>query len=334
MNRSASLWAALAAVVAAGAVASAPALAQEIKISHQWKANVDGRDLATRVFVEEVGKRDPSLKFRIYPAQSLGIKPVAQLDALQNGTLEMAVVPMSYAVGKAQEFSIIIMPGTVPSLDHAMKLRGTPFQAKLQELAEKNGMRIITWWWTPGAFASKDREISGPKSVDGLKMRAADPTFESMLKSAGASVVNMPSTEIYPSLQSGVINATLTSAETFVSMRLYEQTKQATLPGQRALWMLLQPLVMSKQHWDKLTPAQKKIFEEAAAKSDEYFLKLQRVAVQDMADAYKKAGAKVREMTPAEFDQWVALARTTAWPEYAAKSPMAKELLDQLLAVK
>ena len=39
-------------------------------------------------------------------------------------------------------------------------------------------------------------------------------------------------------------------------------------------------------------------------------------------------------MTPAEFDQWVALARTTAWPEFAAKSPMAKELLDQLLAVK
>jgi len=329
-----SLRGTLAATLALGLIVGAPAFAQEIKISHQWKANVDGRDRATRVFVDEVAKKDPSIKFRIYPAQSLGIKPLAQLDALQNGSLEMAVVPMSYAVGKAQEFSIIIMPGTVPTLDHAMKLRGTPFQAKLQELAEKNGMRIVTWWWTPGAFASKDREVTGPKSVDGLKMRAADPTFESMLKSAGASVVNMPSTEIYPSLQSGVINATLTSAETFVSMRLYEQTKYATVPSQRALWMLLQPLVMSKQHWDKLTPAQKKIFEEAAAKSDAYFLGLQREAVDKMEEAYKKAGAKVHEMSPAEFDQWVALAKTTAWPEFAAKSPMAKELLDLLLAVK
>ena len=334
MKHTGLLRAALAASIVAGVVAAAPALAQELKISHQWKANADGRDLATRVFVDEVTKKDPSLKFRIYPASSLGIKPVAQLDALQNGTLEMAVFPMSYAVGKAQEFSAIILPGTVPTLDHAMKLRGTPFQAKLQELAEKNGIRIITWWWTPGAFASKDREITGPKSVDGLKMRAADPTFESMLKSAGASVVNMPSTEIYPSLQSGVINGTLTSAETFVSMRLYEQTKHATVPSQRALWMLLQPLVMSKQHWDKLTPAQKKIFEEAAAKSDEYFLKLQRDAVNDMVQAYKKAGAKVHEMSTAEFDQWVALAKTTAWPEYAAKSATAKELLDLLLAVK
>jgi len=322
------------AAVALAALASAGAVAQEIKISHQFKANADGRDLATREFVKEVNARDPSLKFRIYPAQSLGIKPVAQLDALQNGTLEMAVFPMSYAVGKAQEFSIIIMPGTVPTLEHAMKLRGTAFQKKLQDLAHANGIHIVTWWWTPGAFATKDREIAGPASVQGLKLRAADPTFEAMLKAAGASVVNMASTEIYPALQSGVLSGTLTSAETFVSMRLYEQTKMATLPGKYSLWMLLQPLVMSKQHWDRLTPAQQKIFEEAALKSDEFFLGLQREAVGDMEKEYRKAGAKVREMTQAEYDQWVALAKDTAWKEFAARSATGKDLLDALLAVK
>ena len=324
-------WAAAAALAI---FAAAGAVAQEIKISHQFKANADARDMATREFIKEVNKRDPNLKFRIYPAQSLGIKPIAQLDALQNGTLEMAVFPMSYAVGKAQEFSIVIMPGTVPTLEHAMKLRGTPFQKKLQDLAHANGIHIVTWWWTPGGFAAKDREIGPPKSVEGMKLRAADPTFESMLKAAGASVVNMPSTEIYPSLQSGVLNGTLTSAETFVSMRLYEQTRFATLPGKYSLWMLMQPLVMSKQHWDKLTPAQQKIFEEAAAKSDEYFLGTQREAVGDMEKEYKKAGAKVREMTQAEYDQWIALAKDTAWKEFAAKSPAAKDLLDALLAVK
>ena len=284
MNR----WIKLFASLSLAAFAAAPAVAQEIKISHQWKANADGRDQATRVFVQEVNKADKGLNFRIYPASSLGIKPVAQLDALQNGTLEMAVFPMSYAVGKASEFSIIIMPGTVPTLDHAMKLKGTPFHDKLQKLAEDNGVHIVTWWWTPGGFATKDREITGPKSVEGLKMRAADPTFETMLKAAGASVVSMPSTEIYPSLQSGVLNGTLTSAETFVSMRLYEQTKFATVPGQYSLWMLLQPLVMSKQHWDKLTPQQKKIFEAAADKSDQFFLGLQR-------DSGQRHGSGVQE---------------------------------------
>lgn len=324
----------LAGALALAVLPAMPVAAQEIKISHQWKANVDGRDRATRVFVDEVRKKDPNIKFRIYPAQSLGIKPVAQFEALQNGTLEMAVFPMSYAVGKAQEFSITIMPGTISNLDHAMRMKGTPFHQKLQALAHKHGVHIVTWWWTPGGFASKDRPIGGPDTVTGLKMRAADPTFELMLKEAGSSVINMPSSEIYPALQSGVLNATLTSAETFVSMRLYEQTNNATVGGDYNLWMLLQPLVMSKQHWDKLTPAQQKIFEEAANKSDEFFLGLQREATDKMKEAYEKAGAKVRQMTKEEFDAWLALAKKTSWPDFAAKSPEAKELLDALLAVK
>ena len=324
----------LAGALALAILPAVPAAAQEIKISHQWKANVDGRDRATRVFVDEVRKKDPNIKFRIYPAQSLGIKPVAQFEALQNGTLEMAVFPMSYAVGKAQEFSVTIMPGTISNLDHAMRMKGTPFHQKLQALAHKHGVHIVTWWWTPGGFASKVREIGGPDTVKGEKMRAADPTFESMLKTAGASVVSMASSELYPALQSGVLNATLTSAETFVSMRLYEQTKHATVPGDYTLWMLMQPLVMSKQHWDKLTPAQQKIFEDAAAKSDEYFLKLQREAGEKMAEAYRKAGGKVHQMTKAEFDQWLALAKETSWKEFAAISPEAKDLMDALLQVK
>lgn len=324
----------VAAVVAAAALAAVPAFAQEIKISHQFKANTDARDKATRIFVEEVGKKDKNLKFRIYPGSSLNIKPVAQLDALQAGTLEMSVFPMSYAVGKVPEMSVTIMPGTITSYEHAMRLKGSEFHKKLQELANKNGIHIVTWWWTPGGFASKVKLIGGPDTVKGEKMRAADPTFESMLKAAGASVINIPSTEIYPSLQSGVLTSTLTSAETFVSMRIYEQTKYATVGGDYTLWWLLQPLVMSKAAWDKLTPEQRKIFQEAADKSDQWFKEAQGEAVTKMVEVYKKAGAEVKPLTKAEFDAWIALAKKTSWPEFEAKSPEAKQLLGLITQVK
>jgi TRAP-type transport system periplasmic protein len=322
-----------ASLLTAGLISTA-AVAQEIKISHQWKANSDGRDVAARLFIEEVNKKDPSLKFRIYPSSSLGIKPVAQLDALQNGTLEMAIFPMSYAVGKAKEFSGVILPGTVPNLDFAMRLRNSPYYQKIQDLSEKNGFRIITWWWTPGGFATKDTMIKGPSTVNGQKMRAADPTFESMLKAAGASVSAMASSEFYPALQSGVLTGGLTSAETFVSMRLYEQTKMATLPGEQTLWMLMQPMVMSTKAWNALTPAQQKIFEEAAAVSNDFFLKEQRKAVEEMGAAYKKAGGQTHVLTKAEFDEWIELAKKTAYPEYAAISPLAKSILQDLQNAK
>ncbi|MEY3993719.1 MAG: hypothetical protein RLZZ113_824 [Pseudomonadota bacterium] len=324
----------LAAGLLSASLFAAPLAAQEIKVSHQWKANSDGRDVAARLFIDEVNKKDPSLKFRIYPSSSLGIKPVAQLDALQNGTLEMAIFPMSYAVGKAKEFSGVILPGTIPNLDFAMRLKKTPYYQKIQQLSEKNGFRIITWWWTPGGFATKNKLITGPASVSGEKMRAADPTFESMLKAAGASVSAMASSEIYSALQSGVLTGALTSAETFVSGRLYEQTKMATVPGDQTLWMLLQPLVMSNQAYAKLTPAQKKIFEEAADKSDAFFLAEQRKAVDEMVAAYKKAGGQTHVLSKAEFDQWIELAKKTAYPEYAAISPLAKSILEDLQKAK
>lgn len=73
--------------------------------------------------------------------------------------------------------------------------------------------------------------MRGPDSVKGTRMRTADPTFELMPNCAEASVASMPSTEIYPAMQSGVLTSTLTSAERFGSMRIYEQTKFATIGG-------------------------------------------------------------------------------------------------------
>ena len=63
----------IAAALVVSVVSLGASHAQEIKISHQWKANVDGRDRAARLFVQEVNKQDPGIKFRIYPAQSLGM---------------------------------------------------------------------------------------------------------------------------------------------------------------------------------------------------------------------------------------------------------------------
>ena len=313
-----------------------PALAQnEIKISHQWKQGTDGRDKAVRVFVEEVTKADPSLKFRIYPGSSLIAKPTAQIDAIQDGSLEMAVYPLVYATGKVPEFSITLMPGTIKNMDHAMRLKNSAFHKKLQEIAEANGVHIVTWWWTPGGFATKDRVITGPSSVKGLKMRAADPYMEEILKAEGASIQSMASTEIYPALQSGVLDGLMTSAESFVSMRIYEQTKNATVGGDYSLFILLQPLIMSKQHWDKLTPKQKEIFEAAAAKSEKYFNDgLQKEASEKMVETFTKANNAVRPMTKAEYDAWVARAKEVAWPKFVKDAKQGQELLTLIQQVQ
>ena len=77
----------------------------------------DQGDRATRVFVEEVNKEDPSLKFRIYPGSSLNIKPRGADRCAAGRHAGNVGVPDVYAVGKVPEMSITIMPGTITSID-------------------------------------------------------------------------------------------------------------------------------------------------------------------------------------------------------------------------
>ena len=46
-----------------------------------------------------------------------------------------------------------------------------------------------------------------------------------------------------------------------------------------------------------------------------------------VADLYVKAGAKVHDLTDAALVKWVALARTSAWKDYAEKSDSSAKLL-------
>ncbi|MGJ7915814.1 TRAP transporter substrate-binding protein DctP [Massilia sp. LXY-6] len=314
--------------MAAAVVGTIPAVsATDFKLTHQWKQGNDSRDKASREFARLVTAKDPSLRFRIYPNASLISNPLKQLDALQDGTVDLSVIPLIYASNKIPEFSITILPGAVSSAADAMKLRNSEYAHKLQEVAEANGLHLLTWWWTEGGFVNRARPVSGPESAKGLKLRGADRTIDVALREAGASVFSMPSTELYNALQSGVLDGLLTSYDTLMSMRLYEQSKYATIGGDFTIFVLLQPLIMSKKAWDKLTPAQKKIFEDAAAVTDRQFNAEQDEVAKETVAKFKAAGVQVRQMTKPEFDEWVALAKRTSWEQYAKSSPKAQELL-------
>jgi TRAP-type C4-dicarboxylate transport system substrate-binding protein len=314
-------------LLAASSLAFGTLHAETLKLSHQWPQG-DGRDKGARHFVEEVAKHDRSFKFRIYPGSSLISNPIKQIDALASGSVDLAIFPLIYAVGKAPEFSVTILPGAINSVQDAMRFKGTDYEKRLQAVAEKQGFHILTWWWTEGGIANRVRPITTPDTVKGLKFRGADRTLDTMLKQAGASVFSMPSTELYNAVQSGVLDGLMTSYETFMSMRLYEQVKYATLGGDYTVFVVFQPLVMSTKAWNALTPAQKKVFEAAADATQASFNAEQEKIKGEVVAKFKAAKVDVHQMTQPEYRQWLDLAKKTAWPDFGAISPEAKGLLD------
>jgi TRAP-type C4-dicarboxylate transport system substrate-binding protein len=300
--------------------------AQELKISHQWPEGTDARDRAARMFAQEVEMRAQGLRFSVHGASSLKIPPDKLFDALTENKLDAAIFPLASIVDKVPEFSLARIPGLVASLDAAQSLKGSDIHVALQRLAEAHGLRIVTWWWAPGGFFAKDREVAGPQSVKGRRLRGADPLFDRMLKAAGAAVLAMPSPELAGAMQAGKLDAVGTTYEAFMSLKMYDQAKYATI-GSPNLFMGFSPLVMSLAAWNKLTPQQQSAVEEAAEISNAYFDATQRTIERQLVGTLRKGGIKVSRLTRDQYLEWLELGQRTAWVEYTKVNPGAQDLL-------
>jgi len=309
-----------------------------IKISHQFPAasdeSGDFRDRLARKFAAEVEKRTMGeLKFQIFPSGSL-VKTTAQFSALRKGTLDMSVLPLAYGGGEVPEVNLTLMPATITSYEQAYRWKDAPIGKELEKILDAKGIKIITWIWQAGGMASISKPVVTPEDAKGLKIRGGDRTMELVLKEAGASVVSLPSSEIYTAMSSGVLDAAMTSSTSLISFRLYELSKSVTSARNRTIWFMFEPLLISKDTWNKLTPAQQKIFTEVGASLEKFAIDAAKADDLKMAEVYTKAGVKVVDMDEATFNRWREIAKKSSYKDFAEKAPNGQALLDMALSVK
>ncbi len=302
-----------------------------LKVSHQFAAD-DVRDRMARVFGDKVTERtNGEIKFRYYPAKSL-FKPKEQWDALKQGALDMSVLPLDYASGKVPQLSITLMPCTVTSVQQGIDWRNKPIGKKVEAVMQQNGVRNLVWAWFDGGIGSKVKQIKLPEDLKGTKLRAAGKKFELMMGEAGASIISMPSSETYHALSTGVLDTMLTSSASFVSYRLYEVLKYINIPRDHSIWYMAENLIISEKTWNKLTPEQQKIFLEVAEwMHQNWIVENFKPLVDEMITAFTEAGVEIHYMTEEEFNTWLALAKTTAWKDFASTVDGGQELMDLAL---
>lgn len=313
-----------------------PALADNIslKASHQFPGGKgDVRDEMVQIIAREVAAAKVGLEIKVFPGSSL-VKPIEQWKAMQTGQIDMASFPLDYASGFYPQFGATLMPGLVKNHAHAARINASPFMQDIKAIIEKGGARVLADAWLAGAFAGKDRCILKPENASGMKVRSAGATFSQMWVGAGASVVSIPSNEVYNAMQQGVIQGTDTSTGSFVSFRLYEQVKCITAPGDNALWFMYEPVLISKRSWDKLNDAQKKALTAASKKAEDYFNVESKKLDDEMIEVFQKNKVQVVTMTDADANAWRAVAHKTSYKVFADKVPGGKELIEKALSVK
>lgn len=327
------ILAALAGVALAGLVGQ-DAMALELKASHQFPGGKgDVRDEMVQIIAREVAAANVGLDIKVFPGASL-VKANEQWQAMLKGQIDITAFPLDYASGRHPEFGATLMPGLVKNHDHAQRLNKSPFMGEIKKIIEGAGVIVLADAWLAGAFGGKDKCILEPKDAAGLKARSAGATFAEMWAGAGASIVAIPSNEVYNALQTGVANATDTSSGSFVSFRLYEQLSCLTAPGDNALWFMYEPVLMSKRSFDRLNQNQKDALMKAAKKSEDYFAAESKKLDDNMVEAYKKNNVKVVTMSDAQANAWREVAKNTSYKTFSEKVPNGARLIEMALSVQ
>ena len=203
-------------VAAAGAVAASafpkPALSQgrqEWKMVTTWPKNFPGQGTGAVRFAESVGRAtDGKLTIKVFAAGEL-VPPFESFDAVTRGAADAMHATPYYWPNKSKAtlfYSTVPFGLTTSEQEAWMRFGGG------QELFEKvydqfgligfhggsTGVQMGGWF---------NKEITGPDSVKGLKMRIPGLGGEA-LKKLGMTIVNLPGGEIFAALQSGAIDAT------------------------------------------------------------------------------------------------------------------------------
>ena len=201
------------------------------------------------------------------------------------------------------------------------------YEQELESVLDKRGVKMVTWLWQAGGTASRSTPVVQPDDVKGLKVRGGSREMDLMLKAAGGIISSVPSNEIYAAMQTGSLDAAVSSSTSLISFRLNELAKAFTTGRTGAFWFILEPLLMSKVIFDGLTVQQQQIILDTGREMEVWGIAEAKKDDQEAANVYAAKGATIIDLSADDLAKWREVSQASAWKDFAEKTTTAAELL-------
>ena len=251
------------AAAAALAIAVSPAAAQEWR---GWNIHVPDypNSHGLEKWAELVGQRtNGRIRMRMFHSAQLGQQDEA-IQQLRLGAIDVAnfnITPLNNLVPETQ---VLTLPFIFRDVPHSHRVvDGAVGEAIAREIEAKLNMVVVSWF-DAGARSvyTRNRAIRTPEDMRGLKIRVqTSDLFIDLMRALGANPVPLPFGELYTALQTGVVDGAENNWPSFESQRHYEHarfystTEHSNVP---------EIVVVNKQRWDRLSPADREIVRTAA----------------------------------------------------------------------
>lgn len=256
---------ALGAILAAGA-AMATFADEPITLRAVANSNVNDEDYdGLTVFKDYVeNASNGKIKVDLYIGTQLCSNGVECLQGISDGSIDIYISTTDSAASIFPYMQVFDLPYLMPN-DRVMEqvLTATDLTARMRALALRdsdNTIRLMTIGNTGGwrNFANTKHTVKTPADLKGLKIRTIVADLPQVLvKSLGAASTPIPWSELFTSLQTGVVDGTKNGITDIMSMKFPEAgLKYLTLDGHAymtAFWW------MNNKTFEDLSPDLKRV---------------------------------------------------------------------------
>lgn len=248
------------------------------------------------------------------------------VEAIQDGLVELALLPVNKWVGMLPAVDIFEMPFLFSDMDSLHRFLDGGASKVFDEQFKKLDVRVMFWVdYGTVHFFNNVRPLIEKKDFNGVKIRTFSKASAETVEALGGSPVIISSAEMYMALQRGTVDGAATGTPAAVSRKVYEVQKYMTVAGFNTAEFVVQG---NLAWWNKLSPEAQQAHIRASKEVAEHISKVVAEEEAKALDVVRAAGVQVVIPTP---EQLKALKDATASVREAfakASGAVGRELLD------
>jgi C4-dicarboxylate-binding protein DctP len=317
-------WTAL--VAALGVAGQALAADFTMRISHQFPPTHHTAKALDQFAADVKAATGGKVDVQIFGAEQL-FKANQNIPAVARGQVEAAAVVDLSWTSTIPEMAVTSIPYLVTRTEQLRKFASSDLAALLNGKMEAKGVRNIAWLLDANnaVITSSKKPLIAPDDFKGVKIRGLSKLFDACLVALGASPSAMPGSEVYQALQSGVLDAGITSLDAAYTRRYYEVQKYGVASN---LVAVHETLIVNPAWWSKLPADAQKAIETAAHKAETTLLP-QGDGI-DPAEVAKlrDKGMQVTVLTPAQVKALEPVMQPPVMKAFEASAPDAPKVLE------
>src|SRR5258708_7822721 len=270
------------------------------------------------------------IKIDVFPSGQLGGER-DMVEGLKIGTIDLVITasPIAGAVANDRKVFLLDIPYVFKDYEALTRVLEGDIGGEMTKNWPKSGFRSIGYFIAGfHQLANSKRPIVKPEDLKGLKIRAIQSKSAIlMIEALGPTAVPMAFPEVYTGIQQGVVDGFANSMTTLYTAKYYEVAPYISITT-HLVGML--NLVMSEALYQKLSPADRKAFEEAGLEAARFQRNLYKEGDQKYLALLKEKAKVNTDVDTAAFRKNV----ESYVPKFVelVNEPGAKELAERLLS--